>query len=949
MKKKTTTILALTLSMTLGLSACSSGQPSEPEQTPIASEEATDPPSVSDEPTQEETPTNVSYRITEEANEEINMMNKPESPYWFPAELLSWNPEEDADINLYKAAVPLAERVSSDKLNPVNSTQNKDFKVANLSIMNSSTSGNSPRGLNKFSANTFSYWQYVDKLVYWAGSSGEGLIVAPSADVIDAAHKNGVPVLGTIFFPMAAHGGKIEWLDDFLVKDDNGKFPIVDKLIETASVLGFDGWFLNQETEGTEEAPLTKEHASQLLEFVQQFNEASGDDISLIWYDSMTEEGKMDWQNALTDKNDAFLMEDGTKGADEMFLNFWWTSDSLAKQKLLKASKEKAEKLDINPYDLFAGIDVQEKGVLTPVKWNLFAKDNVPYTSLGLYCPSWTYFSAETLDDYESKENRLWVNEKGDPSIDSEVSNNDWHGVSTYAIEKTVVNKTPFITNFSLGNGYSFFINGEKVSSLDWNNRSMMDVMPTYRWMLKQEKNVLKPSFDYSMGYYGGNSIKLYGNMEKDSVSELTLYSSDLAYTETTEISAYLKADHEVKADLILGLEDGSNVTVPADTAIGTEWTKLTFKDDSLAGKVIKTIGFSFNLTGDTDITQINIGNFSIIDTAESTAMEQSISAVTVTDQLFDDDGLFAGIKLEWDSAENSSYYEIYKTYDDGSKSFLGVTTANAHYIHALGREENEEVSTFEVIPVNIYLERGTGASATVEWPNNKLPKANFSVSKTLCAPGEEIKFTSLASLNTTEWEWTFEGADTPSSTEESPTITYSEEGTYNVTLVAKNEEGTAEKTVEGMIVIRSDAKGELPLLSKKANTDASGFVNDNEAPQFAVDGKLDTKWCATGPAPHDITIDLGKEALVSEVYMAHAEAGGEGADMNTMWYTIEVSTDGTSFEQVTEVKTNSAGETIDTFQPTKARYIKVTTIKPTQGSDSAVRIYEIQVRGIKK
>ncbi|MFQ7172001.1 MAG: endo-beta-N-acetylglucosaminidase [Thomasclavelia ramosa] len=27
--------------------------------------------------------------------------------------------------------------------------------------------------------------------------------------MLNAAHKNGVPVLGTVFFPMEAHGGKI--------------------------------------------------------------------------------------------------------------------------------------------------------------------------------------------------------------------------------------------------------------------------------------------------------------------------------------------------------------------------------------------------------------------------------------------------------------------------------------------------------------------------------------------------------------------------------------------------------------------------------------------------------------------------------------------------------------------------------------------------------------------
>ena len=49
-----------------------------------------------------------------------------------------------------------------------------------ISIMNSSTSRQCPHGLNTANANTFSYWQYVDELVYWGGSSGEGIIVPPS-------------------------------------------------------------------------------------------------------------------------------------------------------------------------------------------------------------------------------------------------------------------------------------------------------------------------------------------------------------------------------------------------------------------------------------------------------------------------------------------------------------------------------------------------------------------------------------------------------------------------------------------------------------------------------------------------------------------------------------------------------------------------------------------------
>ena len=45
----------------------------------------------------------------------------------------------------------------------------------------------------------------------------------------------------------------------------------------------------------------------------------------------MTVDGEMDWQNALTDANAAYLVDgEGNAVADEMFLNFWWTDEELA-------------------------------------------------------------------------------------------------------------------------------------------------------------------------------------------------------------------------------------------------------------------------------------------------------------------------------------------------------------------------------------------------------------------------------------------------------------------------------------------------------------------------------------------------------------------------------------------------------------------------------------------
>lgn len=227
------------------------------------------------------------YQVTEEnENKELVMNRQPESSYWFPEELLEWNPEKDQDLVYNISKIPLAQRVDQEYLTPVNETQNKDTRVMAISIMNSSTSGNAPHGLNSANCNVFTYWQYVDELVYWGGSSGEGLIVPPSPDVTDLGHKNGVPVMRTVFFTQGVAGGKMEWLDTFLLQTEAGNFPLADKLIEVANIYGFDGWFINQETEGTEDQPLSKDYAEKMQLFIKYFKE-NAPELRIVYYDSL--------------------------------------------------------------------------------------------------------------------------------------------------------------------------------------------------------------------------------------------------------------------------------------------------------------------------------------------------------------------------------------------------------------------------------------------------------------------------------------------------------------------------------------------------------------------------------------------------------------------------------------------------------------------------------------
>lgn len=891
----------------------------------------------------------IKYEVTndDETGAKLTMADRPEAPYWFPEDLLEWTPDDDPDLAWNTSVVPLAERVADEDLTASNKTQNDKTKVMAISIMNSSTSGNAPRGLNSSAANTFTYWQYVDELVYWGGSAGEGIIVPPTPDVTDEGHLNGVPVIGTVFFPQDGSGGKVEWLKTFLTKADDGSFPMADKLIEVADTYGFDGWFINQETEG-EDGELTAEDAKAMQEFIKYYKSKDADK-RIVYYDSMTKDGKIDWQNALTDENAMFMADDeGEPVSDEMFLNFWWTEDELADQELLKASAAKAEEMGIDPYSLYAGVDVQANGVYTPIRWDLFADENgETHVSLGLYCPNWAYTDAKSLGEFHENEAKMWVNGDGDPTVEQDpAADKDWTGVSTYVKENSAITSLPFSTNFTTGSGYNFFRNGQQISQMDWNNRSVADILPTWQWVVKNgDGNKLKASYDYTNAWWGGTSVKLAGSVAKGSETVTDLYATNVPLTDKTEMTVRAKAKTKTDVTAHLTFSDGSTAEVKGDKAAGEDWTEIGFKLKDHAGKTLSKLSLGVTATEEATGYEFHLGRLALRD---GKATEPgAVTDLKVDGTTFDDDEMYAGARLSWKAEGDDQVYEIYRVNQDKSRAWLGVTNVPNFYVNAMKRHDDTNKTEFLVVATDADGTEGKGANATMEWPDNSKPKAAMSASQTLIAPGTTVTFTSESSTNTKSVSWSLPGSDNESAKGESVEATYAEEGVYDVTVTATNDSGKAEQTYAGAIVVSSKVPAEgLTLLSQGAATEATAFVNDNESPAKAVDGETNTKWCATGEAPYELVIDLGATKTVSQVDIAHAHAGGEDASMNTKKYSLAVSEDGAEYTTVREVKKNSADNTSDTFAPVNARYVKLTVVEGTQGAETTARIYEVQVKG---
>jgi hypothetical protein len=124
---------------------------------------------------------------------------------------------------------------------------------------------------------------------------------------------------------------------------------------------------------------------------------------------------------------------------------------------------------------------------------------------------------------------------------------------------------------------------------------------------------------------------------------------------------------------------------------------------------------------------------------------------------------------------------------------------------------------------------------------------------------------------------------------------------------------------------------------------------NANETPDKAVNGSVSggtsDKFCSLA-SPAQLTIDLGATHALSSVEIDHAGAGGESASWDTRAYTLQVSTDGTTWTTAAQATANTADTTTHALTGTSARYVRLNVTTPTQTTDPATRIYEVKVFG---
>ncbi len=629
--------------------------------------------------------------------------DQPFASFWFPNELLSWNPDLDPDAPFNRSAIPLQGRFRNPALQVNPHARPNAAQVVALSIMNPSTSNNPSQGSLRFDAFTFNYWQYTDLLVFWGGSAGEGIILAPNPGVIDAGHRNGVPVLGTIFFPPIAFGGQLNWLQD-LVQRSGATFPVADKLIEVAETYGFDGWFINQETNGGDAALATD--VRDFIRYVQ-----ANSSLHIQWYDSMIESGPISWQNELNSLNDAFLEESG-RVSDTMFLNFFWNTTRLAN------SRSHAMGLGRDPYEVFAGIDVQANGFNTPVNWPALFPDGSPHVvSLGFFAPNWTFSNASSREEFYQNANRFWVSANRDPAVtEPPVS---WRGVAHYIPAYSPIDSIPFVTHFNTGQGNLYAIDGEVSRVGDWNNRALQDVLPTWRWRIDSSSTPMFPELVWSDAYNGGTSLRVSGDL--GATNQLNLFATqlDIAGDSVLQI-AYKTGSSGTDTHLEVGLnfEDGLGLGPLELLDVGTTttdgWNTKEFDLSAFSGQTLARLSLRFDSATTVNGYSIDIGKLAII--AGTADLPQPPSNLVIVNKV-EPDPQTATLRLTWEhSADDVIAYNVYRRNPDASLTHLGGTPNNAYFVAELNRVGVEVVTTVEVEAVGLEGGRSSTATTSFLW-----------------------------------------------------------------------------------------------------------------------------------------------------------------------------------------------------------------------------------------
>ncbi len=919
---------------------------------------------------------------------ETSFAQEPGLLYLMIDDVFTWEPKAD-DPYTGIGTIPLQPRMTGQGINP-----NAKSPLPGVAILDVFTPVNAAgvatfQGYHNY---TVDYWQYVDVAVAWGGQIAS--FVIPSRDIINSAHRNGVPILGNIFMAPTAFGGTIGNTYKMLQKDAEGNFPIADKMIQMAKYFQFDGWFINLETDpGSTNLELAANFRDFLI-YIQEQKDIHYPEMIIQNYDSLNINGRISWQGALNANNDLYFQNGDQVLSNSLFIDFRWDGRYGGSTTRIRESAQRAISLGRSPYELYTGFDTQQYGYVrssgtnTPWQWNRFFDPEtlIPYTSIGFYRTDWTFNrdgqpGGNIYEQYLQRASDFWVGFDGDPRnafVDLVNNPNGWYGVASFIVERTTVMGEGFYTSFNTGNGKQYFKDGQQISNLTegWSNLSVQDIQPHFRWV-KDVHGAGTPmdiKFDYDDAYLGGTSLVISGELTGNNNTDFKVYKTYLDVFENTKLDLRYKVN-SLAADVAVKLTFEQGETWYEDTVYLTlsptqadAWLLETLDLSLYAGKKITSIGFAVGAENPVNY-KVNFGELNLHRQEQTDDYDAQINGFTIVQSGFQF-ARRADMRLTWapvvlEHLNDSILYRVYHENSLGELQYLGASYHNFLYvknIERLVKNDGSNISDYDVsgkLVLRAYdkVNRVVGESQlTFDWPEAIAGgRIEIIASKTVVKTQETLTLTANISQITDSVLWELPGATLVTGTLTSPQVTvrYENQGVYPVKLSTFNILGSNSYQVDYAITVSNIAANVSNLTGNARIHSFSGFnpTRPDEHPRYMIDGNLATKWCetdATTTGNKWIIVDLRGQFFISEVILYHADndpAYRNTRIWNTRGYEVYISTNLEDWVMVAKVTDNVAATTSHAFTPIQGRYVRIIV---TQGSqiDNHSRIQELEVFG---
>ncbi|KMO96416.1 endo-beta-N-acetylglucosaminidase [Streptomyces roseus] len=647
----------------------------------------------------------------------------PYASYWFPdslppgvpgpgitwRSLSRWTPESDPDLAYNTASVPLAPRFT-----PVPPNAGARAGQARISSLVSfgPTARNPSQGSATADHYALTHWAYLDELVFWGGSSGEGIVLAPNAPVVDAAHRHGVPVLGNVFLPPVVYGGDLQWTRDLVRQDSQGRFPIAEKLVLVARTHGFDGWFVNAETDGGDSAL-----AARMRAFLRALRAAGAPyGLRTTWYDAMNSTGRVGWQGALNALNQEFFEDRAGRVADTMFVDFRWTPQTLA------ASGALADRLGRSRHELWAALDVESEGWDSGVRWDaIIPRERAHVVSFGFYRPEWTlgHLTDRSPGAFHRADERFWTGESLDPAHPA--PEGTWRAPATAVADRSTVTALPFACAFNTGHGERWYEDGRVTGDTPWNHLGLQDRLPGRRWAVETTGARPSVTLDFARAWRGGSSLLVSGSLTAPAA--VGLHCTRLPLT----ASAVLELVHATESGTVT-VEVGVATREPAAPGEPVPYTWMKAPAKASAAGVWRTSRIALAALGGRTAYGIAVRitargggavswRLGAVSVREDTARRRPAAPGALTvDASAQQDGT-AAVRLSWRRAAGPvRHYELHRLLPDGTRRFLGGTCGTALYLPAVTRAGREPAVRFEVRSVDELYVASVPAATALPW-----------------------------------------------------------------------------------------------------------------------------------------------------------------------------------------------------------------------------------------